>query len=312
MQKFQNSARTLLRSSWAQHARLLSTTVPQAGSSKVAVQKQTGKTFIDPTTVRNHFQRFGEISRIWSGSTDSTITFASPEQAQNLLDTATDGQVTTESGETYYIKPLAQNPAPPPSTYLQVTTFDQNTKDTDIQAAFSNFGSIESVTLLHERPAIGEMLYSAQFIVHFTNIKDADKAGSTLVSLPNGALLQTSVASKEYLDPTAVLQFLVEKPWNKMQPNYTAELFVNDLSRLANIPREDLDHRIVRGAGLGLITMLLKTKTVEDAQKVKAIRSDGGLPVTFAVEGYRSNDLPPKKRKYSEKARETKSKKIEE
>ncbi|KAJ7581600.1 hypothetical protein C8J56DRAFT_1100897 [Mycena floridula] len=56
-------------------------------------------------------------------------------------------------------------------------------KQADIQNALSNLGSIESVSLEQERPAIGELPYAAEFTVHFINVEDAVKANSTFVSL---------------------------------------------------------------------------------------------------------------------------------
>ncbi|KAJ7581605.1 hypothetical protein C8J56DRAFT_957826 [Mycena floridula] len=299
MLKFQNYARTVLRSSFVQHVRLFSSPIPQAGSSIVLFRKLTGRSFIDPAGLRDYAQRFGDISKIWSGFFNgSTITFASPEQAQKLLDTATHGTVTTESGESYRVKSLVPFPPPSPSPYLRVLTFNQSVKQADIQDALSNFGTIESVSLEQERPAIGEMPYTVEFVVHFTNAEDAVKANSTFVSLSNGAILQTDLVATRASEPSLILQFLIEGPgWNKIQPGYNSGAFAADLSRLANVPRDDLRYQVDSRFGAGLIEVLVKTKDIEAAQKIKAIQS-GDIPnATFVVRYFRANDFPQKRRR---------------
>ncbi|KAJ7581621.1 hypothetical protein C8J56DRAFT_895221 [Mycena floridula] len=119
---------------------------------------------VDPTTVRDHFQHFGEISRIWNAFKGISIKFASPERAQKLLDTSTDGEVTTESGETYRIKSWVPKPDPPASTHLLVMPYKPNVKEADIQNAFSKFGPIKKVILEEERPAIGEKTFTKRAI----------------------------------------------------------------------------------------------------------------------------------------------------
>ncbi|KAJ7581750.1 hypothetical protein C8J56DRAFT_251049 [Mycena floridula] len=286
MLKFQTYARTGLRSGWAQHVRLFSSPIPQASSNTVLVKKQTvGHRVIDPTTVRDHFQHFGDISRIWSVlSVDGAfLRFASLEQAQKLLDLTTDGELTTESGETYQITPADPFVEPPASRHMLVITSEQNTKDADIQNTFSAFGPIEKVTLDQECPAIGRLPYTTRYMVDFTNMEDAIKASSTLVSLPNGAVLQTRmIPLPNPSGPTKVLQVLVEQPQEKIRPYIHFKKFVEDLARAANVPRDELRWKIHK-FGAGIIELILETGTVEDAQKIKAIQPTDIPNVSFLV-----------------------------
>ncbi|KAJ7581634.1 hypothetical protein C8J56DRAFT_957881 [Mycena floridula] len=271
MLKFQNYARTVLRSSWAQHVRSLSTAIPKASSSTVLVKKQTGRGILDPTTIRDHFQHFGEISRIWSSYlTGSVITFASTEQAQNLLDSTTAGELTTVSGEIYRITPSEpiQSPA---SQHMLVMTFEPNVNAADIQKAFSKFGPVKKVTMEQERLATGELPYTAEFIVHFKSIEDAVKASSTLVSLPNGAVLQGKTITPQSVEAPTVLQYLLEMPWDKIRPGYNDKKFVKHLARAAEIDRQHLRWQVSMDSDAGLAEVLLKTKTAEEAKKIKAI-----------------------------------------
>ncbi|KAJ7596120.1 hypothetical protein C8J56DRAFT_924107 [Mycena floridula] len=313
MLKFQDYTRTVLRANWAQHARSFSSAIPQSCLS-FAVRRQIGKAFLDPTTVRNHFQGFEGISRIRSGLFGgATITFVSPEQAKKLQDTVTEGEVRTESGEIYCIKALNSTSTEPPSTYLNVKVFQRNVEDAAIRDAFSVYGLIVSLTKEQECHAMGHLPYSAQFIVQFTNIEDAIKANSNLVSLPNGGLLQTKMVSKESLNPGTVLQFVVERPWSKIQPGYSCELFVKDLSRISDIPLEDLDYRYNNRYCRGLMEVLLKTKTITAAQKIKAVQSAQIHNATFSVKHYHADflsvaadDLPAPKENLPNETKEKK------
>ncbi|KAJ7581617.1 hypothetical protein C8J56DRAFT_1029208 [Mycena floridula] len=293
MLKFQAYARTVLRSSWAQRVRVFSSPIPQAGTCVILVRKKAGADeFIDPTTVHDQFETFGRILKIRTQFNGTAITFSSPEQAQKLLDTAE--EVTTKSGETYHIETLVPPPPPPPSTHLLVTTFQQNVKDTDIQNAFSKFGPIKNVTLNQERPTIGKMDYALEHIVQFSNLEDAVRANSTLVSLPNGVVVETRMIPKSFSEPTRVLSYFVEIPWNKIRPDYDSQKFVGDLSRLTNVPRRTLEYTVNYNHGNGLRRMWLKAKTIEDARKIKAIPS-ALLPVTFIVNFWPDHHLPRRK-----------------
>ncbi|KAJ7587991.1 hypothetical protein C8J56DRAFT_940669 [Mycena floridula] len=306
--EFRNYARRVLRPSFAQHVRSFSSPISQTGSASIFLHTGGSRDFIDPTTVRDQFKSFGDIVNIWSARSNGTsVTFASPEQAQKLLDTATDGQVTTESGKIYRIKPTSSSVPPnPASKSLQVMTFEQNVKEADVQEAFSTFGAVEKVNLERECPAMGKLAYSAHFVVQFTNINDAVKAHSTLVSLSTGALLQTKYAPINSPDPTTVLQFLLERPWGRIQPDYNSKLFVEDLARLADVPREDLNYVVDRRiSASGLMKLFLQTKTVEAAQKIMAIQSAEIPNAEFFVKYHPGDKLPLLKKRKSSKAKAT-------
>ncbi|KAJ7596112.1 hypothetical protein C8J56DRAFT_924073 [Mycena floridula] len=285
MLKFQNYARTLLRSSWAQHARSFSSPIPDHSSS-IFVYKQSGRGFIDPNTIQDHFQSFGRILKINSGQYLGTaLTFASPQNVQKLLASATsDGEVTA-GGQIYRIKMMTLS-SERPSTYINVAVFKKNVQDTDIHNAFSTFGPIKKVFKWKESPAVGTLSYMAQFVIQFENTDDAVNANWTLVTL-NGAVLQTRMGLPKEEIPNKVLRFLIEPPWNRVQPDYSREAFVEDLSRRANVPLEELDCLFSYDLKRRVNKLLLRTKSIEAAEKIKAIPSSEIPNVTFSVRYYR-------------------------
>ncbi|KAJ7596103.1 hypothetical protein C8J56DRAFT_1043199 [Mycena floridula] len=244
----------------------------QAGRN---VLKQTGKGYIDPNTIRDQFQNFGRIVKINSGQYHgSAVTFFSPEDAKKLLDTATaDGEVTT-AGQIFRVRPLTLQPQPL-STALVVTVF-KKVQDTDIHKAFSTFGSIKKVSKWKESLAVVKLSYMAHFNVQFDNIEDAVKANWTLVSL-DGTLMQTRMGLSTERKPNRVLLFAIEPPWDHIQPDYTHERFVGDLSRRANVPLEELEY----------MRKFDPNTSIEAAQKIKAIPSSEMHNAKFSVRFYR-------------------------
>ncbi|KAJ7596119.1 hypothetical protein C8J56DRAFT_1022513 [Mycena floridula] len=252
---------------------------------------------MNPTRILDHVQNFGRILKINTGQYyGSTIIFASPEDAKQLLDTATSGEITI-GGRVCRIKPQSVRPELP-SSHLSVSVHKRTVRDTDIHNAFSKFGPIKNVSKPKEFPGMGGLSYMVQFIVEFENAEDAVKANWTLVWV-DGGLLQTRLGLPREEILHQKLIFAIQPPWNSIRPGYHREMFVEDLARRANIPMDELAYKFDFDDDRGLNTLMLTTKNIEAAQKIKAIPSSEMHNAKFSVRYYRPPPRPiyQKKRK---------------